>query len=47
MSTSTAKPAPVTHGPAATPLIQEAVPMAISSNATEPMIGQYEGCGTK
>jgi hypothetical protein len=45
--TSTQKPASTNHGPAAYALNHVAAPKAINRSAHEPVIGQYEGCGTK
>jgi len=43
---ATPNPPSSSHGPAATLFIQNAAPMPISNSATEPVIGQCEGCGT-
>ncbi len=43
---STAAPTSTSHGPIAYALNQAAAPPAISSSAHEPVIGQYDGCGT-
>ena len=39
------KPTPTIHGPAPTPLNQNAAPIPMSSSATDPVIGQCDGCG--
>jgi hypothetical protein len=47
ITSSTANPAPVIHGPMPTLFIQKAAPMPMRSSATDPTIGQCDGCGTK
>ena len=44
---STRNPASTSQGPKAYELNHDAAPNPISNSAHEPVIGQYDGCGTK